>query len=481
MAHLSAEIIQRYRERRLAPDERLATQMHIGKCADCRARLAGAVAAVSSFTELRADFSARALAEIHHTPARELTLFVRGTLDPVESEIIESHLATCSACEGEARRLRADIRHDANSLAARPVATPENGGWRKRLASLLPSGASWLAPAGATAALALMILAGAWFYRNDFDGEQLATRNAEANRNLAPQASGGNQATNEQGTNQAATNEKVARAEANKNSQPLNVTPEPRRVPGVVPKSNNDNRARPSRPVLVNPSRNENRSLEIDPATQGLEVLASAEQQAVRRSLVTGRLELPDDLRSLKGSTGILLSDPKPSASGASFDLVEPRGRAIESDRPALSWQPLPGARKYTVALTSGNDFRIVERSDDLTGTSWTPTRPLARGIVYTWQVTAYTDDAEIVSPAPPAPAARFKVIGSNESATLNRARASASSSPLTLGILYARYGLLEEAERELTRAAAANPQSRTARKLLANIRALRTSSENRD
>lgn len=483
MAHLSTETIQKYRERRLAPNERFDVQMHIGTCPECRAQLAGAVAAAASVVEFRADFSARALAETHHTPARDLTLFVRGTLDSVESEIVESHLASCSACEGEARRLRADIADDARSLAARPAAaTPERGGWRQRLASLIPSGANWLAPAGATAALALMIFAGAWFLTKDSGSEQLATRNpdAESNRNLAPSLAVERPA-NGAAENREAANEETANVAGNRNLQTTPVTPDPRPTTNATPKTNDENRVRPSRPATTNPRRNEIRSIEVDTVPHGLAMLASADQAAVRRSLATGRLEMPDDVRGLHGSTGVLLSDPNPATSGMSFDLVQPRGRAIESDRPSLSWQPLTGARKYTVALTSGNDFRIVERSGDLTATTWTPTRPLARGSIYTWQVTAYTDDAEIVSPAPPAPAARFKVIGSDASTALNRARASASASPLTLGILYARYGLLDEAEQELARAAAANPQSRTARKLLANIRAQRTSSENRD
>jgi hypothetical protein len=99
---------------------------------------------------------------------------------------------------------------------------------------------------------------------------------------------------------------------------------------------------------------------------------------------------------------------------------------------------------------------------------------PLKRGEVYLWQVKAIKDGRTVVTPSPPAPSAKFLVLGRAESDELSRARRDYGSSHLTLGLLYARSGLLDDAERELRALQRINPNSELARQLLKQIRELR-------
>jgi hypothetical protein len=70
--------------------------------------------------------------------------------------------------------------------------------------------------------------------------------------------------------------------------------------------------------------------------------------------------------------------------------------------------------------------------------------------------------------------AARFKVLGAEESAALERGLRAAPGSRLVAGVLSARAGLLDDAERELRALAADNPDSDVARGLLASVEAAR-------
>jgi hypothetical protein len=141
----------------------------------------------------------------------------------------------------------------------------------------------------------------------------------------------------------------------------------------------------------------------------------------------------------------------------------------IQSDRPEFSWQSLAGAQSYTVTITDPQ-LNEVAVSEPLTATRWRIPRPLARGAIYSWQVTARKDGENIISPLMPAPEAKFKVLDEARYQELMRARQAYNGSHLTLGILYTRYGLLDEAEQEFRALVRENPQSDPARRLLRSV-----------
>jgi hypothetical protein len=77
----------------------------------------------------------------------------------------------------------------------------------------------------------------------------------------------------------------------------------------------------------------------------------------------------------------------------------------------------------------------------------------------------------EVIVPEPPAPEAKFKVLEQAKAAELERARRQFAGSRLTLGLLYAQAGLLDEAEQELQALVNANRDSSAALKLLRSVK----------
>jgi len=82
-------------------------------------------------------------------------------------------------------------------------------------------------------------------------------------------------------------------------------------------------------------------------------------------------------------------------------------------------------------------------------------------------------DGETIVSPKPPLPEARFRVLDQRAVDTLAKLRQSAGSSHLAMGVFYWKHGLIEESEREFQALALANPNSTAVAELLASIRSI--------
>jgi hypothetical protein len=200
---------------------------------------------------------------------------------------------------------------------------------------------------------------------------------------------------------------------------------------------------------------------------KGLDMLSPETRQLVRNSISSGNLDTPDSLAGLRGKAGTIMGSP---GSHETFELSSPIGKMVRSDHPRLSWRALAGATRYTVTILD-NDLKTVATSPPITSTSWTVPRALQRGRVYTWQVVALKEGKEIISPAAPAPEARFRVLEKAREDELKRVEQIAASSHLARGVLYARAGLLDEAERQFVELVAANPQSTVARKLLRRVR----------
>ena len=155
------------------------------------------------------------------------------------------------------------------------------------------------------------------------------------------------------------------------------------------------------------------------------------------------------------------------------FLVVEPIGKVLIADRPAFRWSTLDGAANYVVEVYDER-FNLVATSAEVTTNSWTAARPLSRGVVYSWQVKASKDGKEFSSPRPPAPQAKFRILDQAKANELAEARRNYASSHLTLGLLYAQAGLLDEAEQELRSLQKGNPNSALVLQLLANVQAMR-------
>jgi hypothetical protein len=143
----------------------------------------------------------------------------------------------------------------------------------------------------------------------------------------------------------------------------------------------------------------------------------------------------------------------------AEFAPVEPLGRVTLDDQPVFRWSALAGARAYRVRVFDPG-YRLIAESALLAGTEWRPEKALARGQVYSWQVTGMRGEAEVPAPRPPASEARFAVLDRVRADRLTAALMRTPVSHLALSALYAEAGMSVECLRELDALQAENPGS---------------------
>lgn len=217
----------------------------------------------------------------------------------------------------------------------------------------------------------------------------------------------------------------------------------------------------------------------------GIESFSAADQQAVKNALLSGKIETPPALAELKGKADVLMggteSDPgKLWAASAGSTLLTPFAEIVAEDRPVMKWKPLASAESYVVTISDLlANYREIAISPKLSATNWRPARPLPRGRSYVWQVTATIKDSnggnrEITAPLPEAPEAKFRILTQTQADELAQGREVYAGRPLPLSLLYARIGLLKDAERELQVLAASNPKDSIVQELLRNLRAKR-------
>src|SRR4030095_3468401 len=148
--------------------------------------------------------------------------------------------------------------------------------------------------------------------------------------------------------------------------------------------------------------------------------------------------------------------------------LLGPSGTVIATDRPNLRWQSLEGATSYVVSVFDP-DFNRVARSAPQAATQWTSSK-LPRGRSYSGEVVAVRNGQEVRSPVAPAPRAQFKILEAEKLRELSNLKKQSPISHLTLGLTYARFGLLAEAEGQLQVLARENPNSPIATRLLRTV-----------
>lgn len=202
----------------------------------------------------------------------------------------------------------------------------------------------------------------------------------------------------------------------------------------------------------------------------GADNLPSTYQRMVKEAMTTQRIERSPSLTGLRVPSSSLRGGDEQENT---FTLTEPVGKVVLSDRPVFRWSSLRGATGYVVEVYD-EKFNQVASSPQLNAPSWTASQSLKRGGVYAWQVRASKDGQEVKAPRPNAPEATFRVLDQAKANEVTQARRAYATSHLTLGLIYAQAGLLDEAEGEFRALQKANPDSTVARRLLANVRALR-------
>lgn len=418
--HLTEREIERYHRRDLSPSEIMTVCKHVTLCGDCRARMGSAAAVEGLYTILGPALHNEVLAEPSHLSPDCLAAYTSGSLNQVDSEVVEAHLDFCARCRAEIQELKM-IKSALDSERVRR-----------------PSAINWLTNSSviARAAAALVIV----FLTVMIIITHNETRNLRSELNAVRQT--GDELSRLKGElSETRTQlEELRLATALTSHAELSVALQD--ASGTI-------------------------GLDKQGNVTGLGLIGEPYNMLVVKALTTGRPATPTWLRELTVRDKSLMGE-----SGlAPFRPLEPSGVVVASDRPVFRWSPLAGATSYRVVV-SDSSFGQVATSEELQTTEWTPPKALPRGVTYRWSIRAVKDGKETVAPAPPLPQARFRVLDKARLAEVNRARRDHGNSHLLMGAVYANAGLVEDAEREFEALVRANPRAAIPEKLLANIKA---------
>jgi hypothetical protein len=417
--HPSSEQLNQYERRVLPPDLFLSVHRHVSGCPVCFAQCNASNRTKEDYETLVAALMPDPLDEPYHLTRAEVTGYVKGNLDEVACEAATSHLEVCGECVQAVEETRAAVD---GKQAANAIFEKNKNYIPKSDGGLIASLSAWSRPiqfASLVLLVAGLIVIAVLFLRTR-DGQPV-------------------QPSTDQGAN------------LNARREALPSQPQPNQSPPLT------NGAPTS---SVEEQRNDELIASISPSAH----------EAIASSLTTQRIEKPQFLAQLTGVSDSLRGE---SADGVPFALLSPVGQVVRNRNPTFTWKPLAGASRYVVTVAD-DKLNEVATSEPLTNTQWRVPVPLKSGGLYSWQVTAFKDGQEVVSPVSPAPQARFMILDQKRAEELRQVERAVPNYHLGLGILYARAGLLNDAEREFQAELKSNQNSAVARKLLDSVRSMR-------
>lgn len=204
-----------------------------------------------------------------------------------------------------------------------------------------------------------------------------------------------------------------------------------------------------------------------NPALAGIKELTPEQQIAIIEAVSNKKIETSEALQEFKGEQEVLLGQAEETLR---FNVLTPVGQVVADDRPFFHWQPLAGAKSYSVAIFDAN-LNPVLSSPPLHTPDWTASHPLNRGQLYVWQVTAQVGNGKsVTAPKPPSPEAKFRVLDQKSADEIARFQKKHPESHLALGILYAQVGAREAGEQELRLIRGTDPNYALAQELLKSI-----------
>lgn len=209
-------------------------------------------------------------------------------------------------------------------------------------------------------------------------------------------------------------------------------------------------------------------TVRADGQISGLGPIPPQLQTAALDAVLRDKIERPPFWNDLRAAPETLAGAPAPANP---LRVIAPVGVVVESDRPVFRWSAEPGATGYRVNIV--NNAGAITSSPLLAGTarSWTPNESFAPNETYEWEVEGWRGDALLTkAPAPPEPAAHFRVIDPATRAVLQQLREKSGGSHLLMGLAYAQAGLQADAQREFESFARENPQSPLPKNLLSSL-----------
>ena len=432
MEHLSETQLTGYSRRILDPDELLAVDRHLASCDECHDRLTPISPAIKP--SLESDEG-----PFHLDYEQHLAPYVDGTANEIDREIVDSHVAVCSKCAADLN----DLLEFRQPVAVIAEDTRASSRWKQWVPQLsLPSNPVW---STAGAVLAVLILGMAIF---------LWTRHP------APRPG--------QLADTASPEPVMQGLPAKEQPSPALMEPSPQINASMSPA--NDASSTPEEPLLVLNDAGGQVIVTRRGRLEGLQELPPDLRESVERAWATRRLGTSPALTGWSTGAGSLRSG---SETQSTFAPLSPTDVVTETDRPTFHWRALEGAQHYNVTIYDAQ-LHKVGSSGPVSGTEWTTPNSLARGGTYSWQISALKEGETVVSPKPPLPEARFRVLDQLAVAVLAKLNESARRSHLAMGVFYWKHGLIEKSVREFQALAAANPNSATVKELLASVQSTR-------
>jgi hypothetical protein len=191
-------------------------------------------------------------------------------------------------------------------------------------------------------------------------------------------------------------------------------------------------------------------------------------QQEFEASLIAENLAMPSAIKVFDRSSIMLRGDDSKSES---FSVTSPFSTVISSDRPTFRWTALSGASSYVVSVYDAR-LNLINTSGPIVETQWIMPSHLERGMIYTWVVTALKDGNEVLAPTLPA-RSEFKIIDRSEWTSIG-GKIKSLHSGVARGVIYAKAGLLDEAEQELKAYITRHPKDGSAKRILQTIKSWR-------
>ncbi len=431
--HLTKTQIEDYGRHRLSATELFSVSHHLSVCEECGSEVERALRSDTAFFLLKSEAFGEAEmpfppgGRAHLTP-EEIAGYIDDLLVGEVLQIVKDHLTGCELCEmavNDLRAFRARVADDLNR-EYRPATAVAEKWWHRifaPIASLVPGpGALVFSSTMAT----LFLILGGWLILKSIGGKDPGLVETPLSH-AAPALT------------------------------PVSPTPEREDGPEMIVVRLNDG----------------NRKVTLDRIgnLSGIDNLSPGYLKLIKGVLTDQKLEKSPLLSGLTRSDEMQIRGSQRHE--REFSIIKPVGSVILSDRPTFRWSRLDGAVSYVVEVYDDQLIPVIN-SPQLIDNTWTASKTLTRGKVYFWVVKAIKDGQEFTSPRSPAPEARFRILDRARADELKRSQRIYAGSHLTLGVLYTRDGLLDEAEVEFLRLREANPESPIVRQLLDRVLSMR-------
>src|SRR5262245_2486204 len=106
LEHLSNEEIEGYRKRAIPLTRLLDVDKHLSACETCRRRVKETSVAPSAVNNLKTSLHAAAQSAPDHLAYETMQAYVKNQADPLDREIVESHVELCALCAKELNDLQ---------------------------------------------------------------------------------------------------------------------------------------------------------------------------------------------------------------------------------------------------------------------------------------------------------------------------------------------------------------------------------------